>query len=77
MSSAPLVLCSVKHVNIVVDADDIDADDNDDLSPAALEIQEQIRKLNERLTLADKAMAQAPKDIRPAIDLSKYKIVRK
>jgi hypothetical protein len=55
-----------------------DEDDNDgNLSPTSLEIQEKIRKLNERIKIADKVMSQAPKDLRPAIDLSKYKIVKK
>lgn len=63
-----------------VDVDDVEADEEDGtLSPTSRDIQEKIRKLNERLCIADKAMSQAPKisDIRPAIDLSKYKIVRK
>jgi len=47
------------------------------LSPNSRDIAERIRKLNERLCIADKAMSQAPKEIRPSIDLSKYKIVRK
>ena len=60
------------------DPDDVEVDDEDGaISPTSRDIQEKIRKLNERLCIADKAMSQAPKDIRPAIDLSKYKIIRK
>lgn len=47
------------------------------LSPTSRDIQERIRKLNEKITIADKAMSQAPKDIRPPIDLSKYRIVKR
>lgn len=71
----------LRYVTLVLCIDSENADDEEDndgaLSPTSLEIQEKIRKLNERIKIADKAMSQAPKDIRPAIDLSKYKIVRK
>lgn len=58
------------------DADDADEKDGS-MSPTSRDIQERIRQLNEKLYLADKAMSQVPKDIRPAVDLSKYKIRRK
>ena len=61
-----------------IDADDDDTEDNDGgLSPTSRDIQERIRKLNEKITIADKAISQAPKDIRPPIDLSKYRIVKR
>ena len=56
----------------------MEADDEDGtISPTSKDIQDKINHLNERLRIADKAMSQAPKDIRPPIDLSKYKIIRK
>jgi len=67
----------MKHC--LADADGMDEEGVDNnLSPTSRDIQEQIRKLNEKFSVAEKALQQAPKDIRPAIDYKyKYKIVKR